>query len=298
METKLTILQKMLQTSKPKTKKVAKKRGRPKGSKNKVTTKVPTATSEARFTVGYTYFDEPHLLKKQIEIWKMWPKDIDIILVDDASRHSPAEDVIKEVDFKLEDYQPNFRLFKVTRNLGFNGHGCRNLIAKYALTDTIAFFDIDMFMYEGDIAYMKRIMFNKDKLYKHRLYMYQNQVSNDAPGHQNSFVINKDLYWEAGGYDESFTGWHWGDKEFLDRIEAIQEEKGLEQKWEDTTCTVTLIRNGRHGSVTTDESKTLGLPTHYVDDELFYSTLDCPTDVAKMVGSKKQVLDFPFIEVL
>ena len=73
-----------------------------------------TSKSKSRLTVGYTYFDEPHKLKKQFEIWKMWPEDIDIILVDDGSDHSPAKDVIDEVDFKLESFQPNFRLFRVT----------------------------------------------------------------------------------------------------------------------------------------------------------------------------------------
>ena len=50
--------------------------------------------SKSRFTVGFTYFDEPHILKQQFEIWKMWPKEVDIILVDDGSEHSPAKDDI------------------------------------------------------------------------------------------------------------------------------------------------------------------------------------------------------------
>ena len=96
--------------------------------KTKTVKKPRVKKSKARLTVGYTYFDEPHKLKQQFEIWKKWPAEVDIILVDDGSDHSPAKDVIDEVGFKLEDYQPNFRLFKVTRNLGFNSHGCRNLV--------------------------------------------------------------------------------------------------------------------------------------------------------------------------
>ena len=256
-----------------------------------------TSKSKSRFTVGYTYFDEPHKLKKQFEIWKMWPEDIDIILVDDGSDHSPAKDVIDEVDFKLESFQPNFRLFKVTRNLGFNSHGCRNLIAKYAETDVIMFMDMDMYMYEGDIAMLKLIRYNPEKLYFNKMYMYKKQKLSEAPGHENNFIIHKDLYWEAGGYDESFTGYHYGDWEFHERIKKLQEEKETSPLWENTGCTITLARQGRHGSVRKDPELTLGRTTHYVDDELFYQSKDID-EVKKLRGTKKAVIDFPFIEVL
>jgi len=256
-----------------------------------------TSKSKSRLTVGYTYFDEPHKLKKQFEIWKMWPEDIDIILVDDGSDHSPAKDVIDEVDFKLESFQPNFRLFRVTRNLGFNSHGCRNLIAKYAETDFIMFMDIDMNMYEYDIAWLKRLKFNPEKMYYHKMYMYETQTLSAPPGHENCFIIHKDLYWDAGGYDESFTGYHYGDWEFHERIKELQKERKTSPLWEDTGCSITLTRKGRHGSVRRDPKLTLGRSTHYVDDELFYQDKDID-EVKKLKGTKKTVIDFPFIEVL
>ena len=265
--------------------------------KTKTVKKPRVKKSKARFTVGYTYFDEPHKLKQQFEIWKKWPAEVDIILVDDGSDHSPAKDVIDEVGFKLEDYQPNFRLFKVTRNLGFNSHGCRNLIAKYAGTDFIMFMDIDMNMYENDIAYLKIQKFNPEKIYYNRQYGYDDQKMSPAPGHENCFIIHKDLYWDAGGYDESFTGYHYGDWEFHERIKQLQEERKTSPRWEDTGCSITLTRKGRHGSVRQDPELTLGRTTHYVDDELFYQTID-NKDVAKLKGTKKTVIDFPFIEVL
>ena len=50
-----------------------------------------------RLTVGYTYFEESYRLEKQIEIWKQWPSNVDIFLVDDGSYRKPALDVIKDV---------------------------------------------------------------------------------------------------------------------------------------------------------------------------------------------------------
>ena len=92
-----------------------------------------------RITAGYTYFQDRQQLEQQLLIWKEWPSFIDIFLVDDGSEKDQALDVIKETDWDLPDYGPTFQLWRVTRNLGFNSHGCRNLIAKYALSDHIAF---------------------------------------------------------------------------------------------------------------------------------------------------------------
>ena len=127
--------------------------------------------------------------------------------------------------------------------------------------------------------------------------MYQDQKLSTAPGHRNCFIINKELYWDAGGYDESFTGYHYGDWEFHKRVEKLQEKRGTSPTWETTGITVTCTRAGRHGSVRSDPELTLGRTTHYVDDELFY-TDKTEGQVKKLQGTKKQVIDFPFIEVL
>jgi len=237
-----------------------------------------------RLTCGYTYYEEPFRLRNLIEAWKRWPGNVDIFLVDDGSEKYPALDVIKDLHF--EDWQPTLQLWKVTRNLGFNSHGCRNLIAKYAQTDVIQFFDIDMIMHEGDIARLKSKIIEDDGIAHHRMYFSEDQTHQDHPGHFNCFAIHKDLFWKAGGYDESFTGHHYGDREFLQRVFALGPKKIK------TDLIYTLDRRGKHGSVNPDVDK-----TEY-RDEFHFDTPLPENEVKKLVGTVHTRLNFPFIKLI
>ena len=55
-----------------------------------------------------------------------------------------------------------------------------------------------------------------------------------------------------------------------------------------------MNRDGRHGSVDPTITKTQYNPG---DDKYFKVPLDVP-DVKKLIGTKKQRLDFPFIKIL
>ena len=240
-----------------------------------------------RLTLGYTYFQDRHYLEQQLEIWKHYPSFIDIFLVDDGSETDKALDIIQETGWEIPDYGPTFQLWRCTRNLGFNSHGCRNLIAKYALSDYIAFFDIDMQISVETAGRLMVKKYNKRNLYRHELWIKHDQRYKPFPGHLNSFLIHKDLYWEAGGYDESFTGHHYGDREFIRRIldcpDVIDRHSGQ---------IVLLNRIGRHGKVTNKVTK-----TEYLSDDLFLVPLPVP-EIEKLKGTKKQRLDFPFIKLL
>ena len=49
-----------------------------------------------RITLGYTYFQDPEYLERQLLLWKEYPSYVDIFLVDDGSEEHTALDVIKE----------------------------------------------------------------------------------------------------------------------------------------------------------------------------------------------------------
>ena len=243
--------------------------------------------SGPRITLAYTYFEDKHHLERQLELWKDYPSYVDIFLVDDGSEKNQALDILEENNFSIPDYGPTFQLWRVTRNLGFNSHGCRNLIAKYALSDYIAFFDIDMSVSLETVGRLIVKNYNPRSFYRHDCWMKHMQQLNPYPGHLNCFLIHKDLYWEAGGYDESFTGHHHGDREFIERILELPDVTERH-----TRQVVLLNRKGRHGSVTDKVEK-----TDYIDDDFFYCPLPI-TEVEKLRGTKKQRLDFPFIKLL
>lgn len=175
------------------------------------------ASKDCRFTIGYTYYNEPELLQQQLNLWKHYPHQVEIILVDDGSEEFPAYDIVKNFEY------PNFQLWRVDEDLGFNSHGCRNLIADLTSCDKILFSDIDCHFSPETIAFLKRVSFNPEKLYYFSFYSSASFQYHSWPGHPNVFLVSKDKFWEAGGYDESFTGWHTGDREFIERLGVITE---------------------------------------------------------------------------
>lgn len=240
---------------------------------------------KTRVTLGYTYYDNPDLLNRQLDIWRTYPAGVDIFVVDDGSEIYPAIDILK--DYEAQTFQPTLQLWKVTRNLGFNSHGCRNLIARYSTTDSIQFLDMDMMLPAGQIANIKKIIVEEDVVYNHRCYWHSKQRLIEHPGHYNCFLIHKDTFNKNKGYDESFTGHHYGDREFLERMWANDVSKA------NTNVIVELHGEPRHGTVSDKVDK-----TEYVQGEkTFLAPLSIP-EVKKLRGTKKQRLDFPFVKML
>ena len=219
-----------------------------------------------------------------MDAWSRWPANVDIFVVDDGSDIYPAKPLLE--NFHLEEWQPTLQLWRVTRNIGFNSHGCRNLIAKYSDTDWIQFLDIDHVMYENDVAKLKQMNLSYGDILNHKNYNQATQLIHDYPGHINCFGVHKDFFWEAGGYDESFTGHHYGDREFLERLYANGVEKAK------TNLVMELHGQPRHGIVTGKVNK-----TEYMDEDTFLAPLPIP-EVGKLRGTKKQRLDFPFVKIL
>ena len=227
---------------------------------------------KTRVTLGYTYYDNPDYLSRQLELWKTYPAGVDIFVVDDGSEIYPAVDILKY--YEPETFQPTLQLWKVTRNLGFNSHGCRNLIARYSTTDAIQFFDMDMLMPAGQIAAIKKIKVQEDVIYHHRCYLHSFQTVWEPPGHMNCFMIHKDTYNKNKGYDESFTGHHYGDREFLERLS----DNGVDRA--KTNVVVELHGKPRHGTVSNKVDK-----TEYVyGEDTFLAPLSIP-EVKKLKGT-------------
>jgi len=190
-----------------------------------------------KITLGYTYYNEPELLKKQIRLWKKYPTNVEIFLVDDGSEIYPAYDLVKRLRL------PNFQLYRVTGDIGFNSHGCRNLIATVASSSNIMFLDIDAHLAVKDAFSISEMEVKDNFVYKMAMSVGRKQYS--FPGHHNIFVINKDTFWRSGGYDESFTGYHKGDREFLSRLDRISKCVEIPD------VVIKLIRGGRESIVDT-----------------------------------------------
>lgn len=166
-------------------------------------------------TLGTTYYNNPDLLCKFINTNMGFVNEI--IVVDDGSK--PEKTITNFVS-------PNnvLKLFRVKKDYGFNSHGCRNLIMSKAKNDWVILIDIDRSFIYPEQAY--NTMFNTN-LKKNVRYRFITHVRTGHKPHMsvNDFLINKELFFKAGGYDEELIGIRTGDRQFFKQLLHFGTEK-------------------------------------------------------------------------
>ena len=206
-------------------------------------------------TIIHTYYNEKSLLETQIERWNVYNQPVNIILIDDGSQKIPAIDVIKE--HTLKDYI-NFSLYRVTEDIGFNSHGCRNLGARLANTEWLVFLDIDYTLQPSHLHKLKNDPLDSDTWYEmNAKFMGQG----DSYMALNQFVITRNMFLEEGGYGESFVPYHHGDRELLNKLASKYNKKNLD--W----LTLTCRRGGRKAIV----DETAKIPVYDDENMVFYT---------------------------
>jgi len=233
-----------------------------------------------QFTIIHTYYNDRTLLETQIERWNVYNTPIKIILIDDGSQEVPAEEVLRGVSFADNI---DFSLYKVTKDIGFNSHGCRNLGAMLANTEWLLFLDIDYTIQPSDLRRLQTEKLDPLKLYEINA-RFKNWTSERDPYVAlNQFVISKKLFVESEGYDESWVPFHFGDREFLGRLADISEKENLD--WVNLTCR----RGGRKGIIDDDAT----IPVYDDEKMVFYSRKFDPNTIER-VSSR---INFPWKKV-
>ena len=211
--------------------------------------------SRNNITIIQTYYNERSYLETQIERWNNYNTPVNIILIDDGSQIEPAENVLKE--HKLND-NINFSLYRVTEDIGFNSHGCRNLGARLAQSNWLLFLDIDYTLQPADLKRLQTETLDLNSWYELNAKF---QGRGNTYKALNQFMISRKLFLDSGGYDESFTPFHYGDREFLSQIETDYQKINLE--WLTLTC-----RRGGRKAVADDSIK---IPIYDDENMLIYT---------------------------
>jgi len=172
-------------------------------------------------TLVMAYYENGGMLYRHFKEWQTYPdKDFKVILVDDGSQKDPAINHIKKTNFPLE-------LYRIQIDIPWNQNGARNLGMTHAngwclLTDMDHLLSKDQFI----------------KLYKLKLYKFVHYVPGrkKANGtwykkHPNSYILHRDLYWRAGGYDESFCGYYGTDATFRRQLMSSGRRIELAEKF-------------------------------------------------------------------
>lgn len=160
-------------------------------------------------TIGSTYYNNPEYLLRFVE--RNLPYVQELIIVDDGS-----------TDVITNHIQPSkkIRLFRTLKDYGFNSHGCRNLIMKKTTYDWVILMDLDREFIWPEVAYdqIKRIKLNNNIRYRFVAHKDAMRPEIEAHGSVNDYMIHRQHFFSAGGYDEEIIGQRWGDREFFKQL--------------------------------------------------------------------------------
>lgn len=168
-----------------------------------------------KLTLGTTYYNCPKLLTKFLGHHQDYFDEI--IIVDDGSDIS-AENYIQNRD--------KIKLYRVPIDYGFNSHGCRNLIMKEASNDWVVLMDVDRLFIDPKLAvtYMKDRKLDENTLYLFEMFInYKKRRGLHVS--VNDFLVNRNHFWKAGGYDEELIGIRSGDRQYRKQLLHFGKEK-------------------------------------------------------------------------
>lgn len=201
------------------------------------------------------YYDNPQMLEHQFGLWRSLAADIQaalsVVVVDDGSPRWPLS--TQHHRYPAWSFVDMYRI-KV--DVRWNWIAARNLGAKQARSDWLFMTDIDHFVPETTWISLLTRKLDERSAYR---FARRDAVSllplQTVPApkiHPNTWLMHRDLFNRAGGYDERFSGYYGSDGEFRDRIRDTSNAIGgagpvlLED--------VHVVRVGR--SVVTDASTT------------------------------------------
>jgi hypothetical protein len=168
------------------------------------------------------YFENPAMLRRHQDEWASYPEDLraklHVVLVDDGSPNHPASEVVRAPEgYTLE-------LYRVKENKPWNQNGARNLALDRAPDGPVLMTDIDHLV-ERDMAPK---LFDT-QVRPDRYYRPARRLPNGNPyhSHPNTFLMNRALFWEAGGANEDFVGYYGSDVVFRRRIAMFGKEVQL-----------------------------------------------------------------------
>lgn len=188
-----------------------------------------------------------------------------MIIVDDGSRKENCISKFVKPSNKIKTY-------RVCSDLGFNSHGCRNLIVNQSSNDWIALIDIDRRFHDPEYTF-KSLSQKKLKHNVRYVFMtHKKDIGLYVHRSVNDFLINRNHFLSVGGYDEEIVGQRWGDREFFDQLRTFG---GSEMVLNDIDLIIT-----KGPSMILEKGRVTWKTTTYKDLDLIYSRVENP-DVNK-----------------
>lgn len=154
-----------------------------------------------KLTITVPYYENPQMLRVQMHYWTEYPKDVNIVVVDDGSPVRPALDALHNLRLS------NLSLYRINEDIPWNHGGARNLAMAEIHEGWVVMTDIDHVMTIDSVRKLQAMTLNPAYVYYPRRYKaVQDHVVDHNP-HRDSFILHRDMFWVVGGFDERFSGY-------------------------------------------------------------------------------------------
>jgi len=180
-------------------------------------------------TLSIPYYNASDLIPIQLECWNSYSsevkKKLKIVLVDDCSKN---EQKLVNIFPKVSDL--DIEMYEVLDDLSWNDGGASNLSVFVAKTEWVVRTDMDYIIPNNTMEYLLNNTFDSHAYYTMEAKYFHNKQIIDI--HPSTFLITKKLFFEAGAYDEDFTGNHgYTDINFRNRLDKISKNKHIKNIW-------------------------------------------------------------------
>lgn len=171
-------------------------------------------------TIVLAYYENPGMLAFQWRYVANFDADVkanvEIIVVDDASRSHPAAEIARPKDL------PAHSIYRIRHDVRWNQDAARNIGAHEARGKWLLLTDIDHVVPQQTIRSLMQMVKNDDAFYSLARVKFDDQSPRES--HPNSYFMTRALYWKIGGHDEDFAGIYGKDFLFRKRAQRIGQE--------------------------------------------------------------------------
>ena len=158
-----------------------------------------------KITLLLTYYECPDMLRKQMDYWQQYPKEItdniQVLVIDDGSKEFPAKDVLNERETNVD-----LCLLRIKEDIFQNTMGARNLGFHYTSESWIWNLDMDHIAPAESIKALLDLELNTTCYYLPARYRMQSLTEyGEMHRHSDTFIMTRKMFWGIGGYNEDFV---------------------------------------------------------------------------------------------
>ncbi len=163
-------------------------------------------------TLVHPYYNHKETFSYQLNQWSRFSSNtkanIEVIVVDDGSPDFPCE--------PNGDFGVDLKVLRVEENILWNTAGAANLGISEAKYDWFLHCDFDVGLNAQNAGKLLDLDFCDPKVVYWPMTWHESSRGFQKFGkpHCNGFLMNKKMFWQAGGFDEDFSGC-WGGQDIM-----------------------------------------------------------------------------------